>query len=116
MKDKPMILVVDDDPSIATLVRLYLEKDGFAVETAARGDDALAAFRKNPPDLILLDIMLPGLDGTEVLKAVRRTSAIPVIMLTARPLTPRNWWHACAPCCGGPAARMRRTTPWPSQA
>ncbi len=84
MKDKPTILLVDDDPSIATLVRLYLEKDGFAVETASRGDDALAAFRRNPPDLMLLDIMLPGMDGTDVLKSVRRTSTIPVIMLTAR--------------------------------
>ncbi len=84
MKDKPRILLVDDDPSIATLVRLYLEKDGFAVETADRGDDALAAFRRDPPDLMLLDVMLPGLDGTGVLKAVRRSSAIPVIMRTAR--------------------------------
>ena len=84
MKDKPMILLVDDDPSISTLVRLYLEKDGFEVETADRGDDALAAFRKNPPDLMLLDIMLPGMDGNDVLKSVRRTSSIPVIMLTAR--------------------------------
>lgn len=84
MKTNPTILLVDDDPSIATLVRLYLEKDGFTVETAGRGDDALAAFRQNPPDLMLLDVMLPGLDGTGVLKAVRRTSDIPVIMLTAR--------------------------------
>ncbi len=84
MKDKTLILLVDDDPSIATLVRLYLEKEGFAVQTESRGDQALAAFRRNPPDLVLLDIMLPGLDGTEVLKGIRRTSAIPVIMLTAR--------------------------------
>ena len=78
------ILVVDDDTSISSLVRLYLEREGFTVETCARGDDALAAFRKNPPDLMLLDVMLPGLDGYGVLKAIRKNSAIPVIMLTAR--------------------------------
>ncbi len=84
MKEKPCILVVDDDPNIARLVQLYLEKEGYEVRIESRGDDALAAFRRNPPDLILLDIMLPGLDGTGVLKAIRHTSSIPVIMLTAR--------------------------------
>ncbi|MBE5796788.1 MAG: response regulator transcription factor [Clostridiales bacterium] len=84
MKDKPYILIVDDDPNIAHLVQLYLEKAGFEVKVAARGDDALAEFRKLPPDLMLLDVMLPGMDGTQVLRAVRRTSSIPIIMLTAR--------------------------------
>lgn len=84
MKDKPMILLVDDDPNISRLVQLYLEKEGFEVRTAARGDDALNDFRRMPPDLMLLDVMLPGMDGWQVLKAVRRTSSIPIIMLTAR--------------------------------
>ena len=84
MKDKPYILLVDDDPSILSLVRLYLEKEGFEVQTAQRGDDALALFRKLPPDLILLDVMLPGMDGWQVLKAVRKQSGIPIIMLTAK--------------------------------
>ncbi|MGN0794013.1 MAG: response regulator transcription factor [Aristaeellaceae bacterium] len=84
MKDKPYILIVDDDPNIAHLVQLYLENAGFEVKVAARGDDALAEFRKLPPDLMLLDVMLPGMDGTQVLRAVRRTSSIPIIMLTAR--------------------------------
>ena len=84
MKDKPDILVVDDDPNIARLVELYLEKEGFAVRTAARGDDAVLEFRRLPPDMILLDVMLPGMDGYQVLKAVRKSGAIPVIMLTAR--------------------------------
>ncbi len=84
MKDKPYILIVDDDPNIAHLVQLYLEKAGFEVKVAARGDDALAEFRQLPPDLMLLDVMLPGMDGTQVLRAVRRTSSIPIIMLTAR--------------------------------
>lgn len=84
MKDKPYILIVDDDPNIAHLVQLYLEKEGFTVKLAERGDDALAEFRKLPPDLMLLDLMLPGVDGWQVLKSVRKTSSIPVILLTAK--------------------------------
>ena len=84
MKDKFDILLVDDDPNISRLVQLYLEKEGFQVRTADRGDDALAAFRREPPDLMLLDVMLPGMDGWQVLKAVRKTSSIPIIMLTAK--------------------------------
>ena len=84
MKDKPYILLVDDDPNISRLVQLYLEKEGFEVKTADRGDDALSEFRKLPPDLMLLDVMLPGMDGWQVLKAVRKTSSIPIIMLTAK--------------------------------
>ncbi|MDY4138225.1 MAG: response regulator transcription factor [Eubacteriales bacterium] len=84
MKDKPYILLVDDDPNISRLVQLYLEKEGFEVKTADRGDDALSKFRKLPPDLMLLDVMLPGMDGWQVLKAIRKTSTIPIIMLTAK--------------------------------
>ena len=84
MKDKPYILLVDDDPNISRLVQLYLEKEGFEVKTADRGDDAMAVFRKLPPDLMLLDVMLPGMDGWQVLKAIRKTSSIPIIMLTAK--------------------------------
>lgn len=84
MKDKQLILVVDDDPNIAQLVRLYLEKEGFEVEVETRGDEALAAFQKNPPSLILLDIMLPGMDGWQVCRAVRQQSNVPIIMLTAK--------------------------------
>ena len=84
MKDKPYILIVDDDPNIAHLVQLYLEKEGFTVQVAQRGDDALNEFHKLPPDLLLLDLMLPGLDGWQVLKTIRKTSTIPVILLTAK--------------------------------
>ncbi len=84
MKDRPMILLVDDDPNISQLVRLYLEKEGFEVQSAARGDEGLAAFRRRPPNLLLLDIMLPGMDGWQVCRAVRQFSAIPIIMLTAK--------------------------------
>ena len=84
MKDKPSILVVDDDPNISRLEQLYLEKENFEVRVADRGDTAREQFRQNPPDLILLDVMLPGMDGYQVLKAVRKSGNIPVIMVTAR--------------------------------
>ncbi len=84
MKEKPYILVVDDDPNISRLVALYLEKEGYEVRTADRGDDAVNEFTRMPPDLMVLDVMLPGMDGYQVLKSVRKSSSIPVIMLTAR--------------------------------
>ncbi len=84
MKDKAQILLADDDPSIARLVQLYLDKEGFQVQTVGRGDDALNAFRRNPPDLVMLDVMMPGMDGWQVLRNIRHTSSIPIIMLTAK--------------------------------
>ncbi|MDD6143099.1 MAG: response regulator transcription factor [bacterium] len=84
MSDKQRILLVDDDPNISHLVRLYLEKEGFSVTEAARGDDALESFRCEAPALVLLDVMLPGMDGLQVLREIRKTSKVPVIMLTAR--------------------------------
>ncbi len=84
MKDKQTILVVDDDPNIAQLVKLYLEKEGFDVAVETRGDEALESFQKNPPSLMLLDIMLPGMDGWQVCRAVRQISNIPIIMLSAK--------------------------------
>ena len=84
MKDRQTILVVDDDPNIAQLVKLYLEKEGYEVNVETRGDDAVAAFQKNPPSLMLLDIMLPRMDGWQVCRAVRQTSNIPIIMLSAK--------------------------------
>ena len=84
MKDKPSILVVDDDPNISRLEQLYLEAENFEVRVADRGDTALEEFRRLPPDLILLDVMLPGTDGYQVLKTVRKAGNIPVIMVTAR--------------------------------
>jgi len=65
-------------------MQVYLEKEGYEVRLAARGDDAVSEFTRMPPDLMLLDVMLPGMDGYEVLKNVRKSSAIPVIMVTAR--------------------------------
>ena len=78
------ILLVDDDPNIRQLVNLYLPKDGFEVMMADRGDEALKMFKASPPNLILLDIMLPGMDGWQVCREVRKISNIPIIMLTAK--------------------------------
>ena len=84
MKDKPCILVVDDDPNISRLEQLYLEKENYEVRVAADGNEAIDSFRKMPPDLVLLDVMLPGTDGYEVLKTIRKSGSIPVIMVTAK--------------------------------
>ena len=78
------ILLVEDDANMAALLKTYLERDGFAVEIQSDGRRALAAARANPPALMLLDVMLPGLDGWEVCRALRRESSLPIIMLTAR--------------------------------
>lgn len=78
------ILVVDDEPNIVDTVRAYLEADDFDVFTAMTGPDALEAARTLEPDLIVLDIMLPGLDGLELLREVRKQSEVYVLMLTAK--------------------------------
>lgn len=78
------ILVVDDEPKIVRLARDYLEKDGFRVLIATDGTSALAMARRERPDLIVLDLMLPGVDGWEVCRALRRETDVPIIMLTAR--------------------------------
>ena len=87
MSAVPRVLVVEDDPDIAQLVARYLEKSGFSVETQANGRAALAAVAAHPPDLLVLDLMLPQVDGLEICRVVRgneATAAIPIIMLTAR--------------------------------
>jgi two-component system response regulator MtrA len=78
------ILLVEDDPSIREVTAMGLGAAGFAVTTAADGVDALERFRSEPYDLVLLDIMLPRLDGYEVCRQIRKTSTVPVVMLTAR--------------------------------
>jgi len=85
--NKTKILLVDDDPNIRQLVSLYLTREGFEVQEAQRGDDALKQFKAAAPNLILLDIMLPGIDGMEVcrrLKGAPTPADIPIIMLTAK--------------------------------
>jgi DNA-binding response OmpR family regulator len=84
MPGMPRILVVDDEPKIVQLVRDYLERAGFAVSTARDGREALMRARHERPDLILLDLGLPELDGLEVTRRLRRDSGVPIIMLTAR--------------------------------
>lgn len=81
---KTRILVVDDDRRVVEIVRLYLQKEGLSVTSAGDGETALQRFRELEPDLIVLDIMLPGRDGWEVCREIRRTSSVPIIMLTAR--------------------------------
>lgn len=80
----PLVLVVEDEPQIAEILEGYLRSSGYRTERAGDGERALSLFRSAHPDLILLDVMLPRLDGLEVLKAVRAESTTPVIMLTAR--------------------------------
>jgi DNA-binding response OmpR family regulator len=78
------ILVVDDEKNIVQLARLYLDKEGFQVESAFDGEQALEKFKTVRPDLVILDIMMPGMDGLSVAKELRKTSNIPIILLTAR--------------------------------
>lgn len=78
------ILVVDDEANIVSLARLYLEQDGFTVEEAFDGAKALEAIQARPPALVILDIMLPEMDGFEVCRRTRAVSEVPIIMLTAR--------------------------------
>ena len=78
------ILIVDDESNIVELIRLYLEKEGFFTVSAKNGTEALAKFRSENPDLIILDIMIPEPDGWQVCREIRRSSNVPIIMLTAK--------------------------------
>jgi DNA-binding response OmpR family regulator len=78
------VLIVDDEPKIVQIARDYLENAGFAVVAAYDGESALAIVRNQPPDLIVLDLGLPDMDGLDVCRKVRRTSNVPIVMLTAR--------------------------------
>ena len=79
-----LILLMDDDENICKVIRLYLEKEGMTVEVAHDGATGLELFQKETPNLVLLDIMMPGMDGIEVIKQIRKDSTVPVIMLTAK--------------------------------
>lgn len=82
--DKQRILIVDDDENIAELISLYLLKECFDTEIASSGEEALEMFKQYNPDLILLDIMLPGIDGYDVCREIRKSSNAPIIMLSAK--------------------------------
>lgn len=84
MADKQKILIVDDDGNIAELISLYLMKECYNTVIAEDGEQAVEMAEKENPDLILLDIMLPGIDGYEVIRRVRKTSNVPIIMLSAK--------------------------------
>jgi two-component system, OmpR family, response regulator len=84
MPDSSTILLVDDEESVRKVLTFPLERDGFTVVQAADGEEALRRFSESAPDLVVLDIMLPKLDGLEVCKRLRATSQVPIIMLTAR--------------------------------
>ncbi|HLC33781.1 MAG TPA: response regulator transcription factor [Anaerolineales bacterium] len=81
---RELILVVDDEAHIVDLVRLYLEREGYRVRSAGSGQAALSEVRSHPPAMVILDVMLPGMDGFEVCRRLRAESQVPVLMLTAR--------------------------------
>ena len=78
------ILIADDDKNIVELLRLYIEKEGYTTVTALNGREAIATFNREKPDLVVLDIMMPEVDGWQVCKEIRKSSEIPIIMLTAK--------------------------------
>jgi DNA-binding response OmpR family regulator len=78
------ILIVEDESSIASFVALYLKNAGYTVRTVAKGADALDQVSSDPPSLTILDLMLPDIDGIEVCRRIRKTSDVPILMLTAR--------------------------------
>ncbi len=84
MDTKSKILIVDDDENIAELIALYLEKEGYATKNVGNGIDAIDVFKSYLPNLVILDLMLPGRDGFDVCKDIRQVSNIPIIMLTAK--------------------------------
>jgi two-component system, OmpR family, response regulator len=84
MISKTKVLVVDDDMNICELIRLYLEKDGYEVKTVYNGRSGIEAFGEFTPSIVILDIMLPGIDGWQVCRELRKASNIPIIMLTAK--------------------------------
>jgi len=83
-EDRKQILVVDDEPRMIRFVRMNLELEGYQVSTAANGTEALAKVREELPDLVILDVMMPEMDGYETLERIRQVSSVPVIMLTVK--------------------------------
>ncbi|PTL27967.1 DNA-binding response regulator [Lachnospiraceae bacterium oral taxon 096] len=84
MNSKPKVLIVDDDDYISDLVSLYLEKEQFQTKSALDGESALKLFAEFKPDIVILDLMLPGIDGYQVCREIRRTSQVPILMLSAK--------------------------------
>lgn len=84
MNSKPKVLIVDDDDYISDLVSLYLEKEQFQTKSALDGESALKLFAEFKPDIVILDLMLPGIDGYQVCREIRKTSQVPILMLSAK--------------------------------
>jgi len=84
MMEKIKVLIVEDEKRIVDLIRLYLEREGYAISVASDGMEALSLFREHRPDLVILDLMLPGIDGLEVCRKIRQISTVPIIILTAK--------------------------------
>ena len=84
MNARAHVLIVDDDVNICELQRLYLEKENFQVTVCHDGKRAVELFKERAPDIVILDIMLPGMDGWEVCREIRKFSSIPIIMLSAK--------------------------------
>jgi len=78
------VLLIDDDPGIIEVLKMYFEKEGYNVSICMQGDKAVATFNVAKPDIIILDLMLPGMDGNDICREIRKTSNVPIIMLTAR--------------------------------
>ena len=78
------VLLIDDDPGIIEVLKMYFEKEGYNVSICMQGDKAIATFNVAKPDIIILDLMLPGMDGNDICREIRKTSNVPIIMLTAR--------------------------------
>lgn len=125
---KARILVIDDDEALSEMIGIVLRNDGFDPVFCADGAAALGVFRSTQPDLVLLDLMLPGMDGIEVCRQIRAESDLPIVMLTAKsdtsdvvrgpspaptttspsPSSRPSSWPASAPGCGRPSRRHRR--------
>ena len=131
------MLVVDDEPMVREVVATYLQRDGMRVHEAGDGPSAEAWLETHRPDLVVLDVMLPGTDGLTILRKLRADGHIPVILLTARadevdrvvglelgaddyvvkPFSPASWRRGCATCCAarpGPRPRPHRRRSWPA--
>lgn len=126
------ILVVEDEASIQNIIRTYLQSAGYRVISVDNGLDALTTARQQQPDLIILDLNLPGMDGIEVAARLRQESDVYILMLTARseehdrvaglrigaddyltkPLARGKWWPGWRPSCAGGAAQPRPTAGW----
>lgn len=91
MELKARILVIEDDPYIRELITLYGEKNGYAIRTAADGEAGLDAFYEEPPDVVVLDVMMPKMDGYKVCGHLRLDYQTPIIMLTAKAISVCKW-------------------------